>query len=80
MSKDDEIQEVRGEEQRRSKRPIDIAARRRRLILRKKLAEALRAGDEHQLRAILIRDLGQTPGSPEFENSIRAWRDYHRKV
>jgi hypothetical protein len=80
MSKDDEIQEVRGEEQRRSKRPIDIAARRRRLILRKKLAEALRAGDEDQLRAILIRDLGQTPGSPEFESSIRAWRDYHRKT
>lgn len=80
MSKGDEIQEIRDEEQRRGKRPIDIAARRRRLILRKKLAEALRAGNEDRFREALIRDLGQTPESPEFERSMRAWRAYHGKA
>lgn len=79
MSKDDEIQEVRGEEQRRSKRPIDIAARRRRLLLRKKFMDALQTANENQFREALIRDLDQTPGSPAFENSMRAWREYHGK-
>jgi hypothetical protein len=79
MSKDDEIEGVRGEEQRRSKRPIDIAARRRRLLLRKKFMDALQSANEDLFRAALIRDLDQTPGSPEFENSIRAWREFHGK-
>ena len=80
MSKDDEIHEVRDEEQRRGKRPIDIAARRRRLLLRKKFLEALQSANEDQFREALIRDLGQTPGSSEFANSMRAWREYHRKA
>ncbi len=79
MSKDDEIQEVRGEEQRRSKRPIDIAARRRRLLLRMKFMDALQTANENQFREAPIRDLDQTPGSPAFENSMRAWREYHGK-
>lgn len=79
MSKDDEIREIHDEEQRRGKRPIDIAARRRRLILRKKFFDAIQLGDEDKFREALIRDLGQLPGSPEFESSMRAWRAYHGK-
>jgi hypothetical protein len=40
---DDEIGEARSGEERRGKRPIDIAARRRRLILKRKFEEALKA-------------------------------------
>ena len=44
-SDEDQIQEVRTEEERRSKRPIDIAAKRRRAELLKKFREALESDD-----------------------------------
>lgn len=80
MSKDDEIQDVRSEEMRRGKKPIDIAARRRRILLRKKFMEAIPAKNEDKFREAITRDLGQTPGSREFEASMMAWRKYHGKV
>ncbi len=77
MSESDDIQAVRREEQQRGKRPIDVAARRRALLIRKKLDEALRAGNEQQFEEMLIHDLGQTPGTPAYIRSWKAWKEYH---
>jgi len=73
----DDINEVRREEERRGKRPIDTAEKRRQLIIRKKFLEALRSRNEEQFREMLIHDLGQAPGSPEYIRSLKAWRAYH---
>ena len=76
-SKDEEIHEVRSEEGRRGKRPIDLQALRRRRILERKFKGALETGNEDAFRNALIHDLGQLPGSPEYERSMKIWRDYH---
>jgi len=74
---DEDIQEVRAEEERRGKRPLDIAARRRRLALLKKFKEALESDDLEKFTEVLIRDLGQVPGTPEFAQSLKIWNDFH---
>ena len=76
-SDDKQIEAVRQQETRRSKRPIDIEARRREMVLRKKFIEAIESEDFEAFQEALIRDLGQTPGTPEYQESIQAWRDYH---
>ena len=73
----DDIEEVRTAETRRGKRPIDSAEKRRKLIIRRKFLEALESGDWQQFREMLIHDLGQTPGTPAYIRSVRAWKDYH---
>lgn len=77
MSKDDDIKSVRTEEERRGKRPIDIAQKRRSLLIRKKFYEVLRSGNEEQFDEMLIHDLGQIPGSPAYIQSWKEWRNYH---
>jgi len=77
MAEDADIQNVRKEDERRGKRPIDIAARRRALLIRKKFEEVLSSGDEHQFEQMLTHDLGQTPGSPAYIQSWNAWKEYH---
>ena len=76
MSKEDEIQTVRGEEERRGKRPVDTAEKRRALLLRKKLDEVVRSGDKQQFEEIITHDLGQTPGSPAYIRSWKAWKEF----
>ena len=76
-SDEDQIQEVRTEEERRSKRPIDIAAKRRRAELLKKFREALESDDVEKFKEAIIRDLGQTPGTPEYAQSLKIWNDFH---
>ena len=76
-SKDDEIQEARGEEERRGRRPIDIAAKRRRMILLRKFREALEWNDEERFVEAIIHELGQLPGIPEYARSMKIWRDFH---
>jgi|HubBroStandDraft_6_1064221.scaffolds.fasta_scaffold05352_6 hypothetical protein len=77
MPKDDDIKEVRASEERRGKRPIDIEEKRRSLVLRRKIREALHAKNEEQFREMLINDLGQLPGTPVYEHSLKAWKAYH---
>lgn len=72
-----EIQDVRGKEQRRGKRPIDLEEARRMMILRKKFMEAIESQDFAAFEEAIIRDLGQLPGTPEHAQSVKAWRDYH---
>jgi hypothetical protein len=70
---EDEIDEARRGEERRGKRPIDIAARRQRLIVKRKLAEALRNSDVELFREMLINDLGWMPGTTEYEQALKLW-------
>ncbi len=77
MPEHDDIDEVRAEEERRGKKPIDLAEKKRKLLLRKKFREAIQSGNEEQFRQMLIDDLGQAPGSPEHEASLKAWKAYH---
>ena len=77
MPEHDDIDEVRAEEERRGKRPTDIAEKKRKLLLRKKFREAIQSGNEEQFRQMLINDLGQLPGSPAYDASLRAWKAYH---
>ena len=74
---DDQIEEVRKEAERQGKRPIDIAAKKRSQVLKKKFIEALKSRNFERFRSALINDLGQTPDSPAYEQSLRAWKDYH---
>jgi hypothetical protein len=77
ISDEDDIREVRVGEERRSKRPIDVAASRRRIELLKKFREALESEDIEKFKAAIIRDLGQTPGTPEYARSLKIWDDFH---
>jgi hypothetical protein len=74
---DDTVDDVRSEEERRGRRPIDIAEKRRNLIIRKKFLEAIKSNNEEQFREMIIHDLSQTPGSQAYIQSVQAWKDYH---
>jgi hypothetical protein len=75
-SERDEIEEVRESEQRRGKRPIDIATHRQKQILLTKFREALRSQDEETFKEAIINELGQLPGSSEYANSMKIWREF----
>lgn len=77
VSDEDEIQEVRAGDERRGKRPIDIAARRRRLVLQRKFKEALESNDVELFKEAIISDLGWTPGTPEYERALKTWYSRH---
>jgi hypothetical protein len=77
MAQDDDIRSVRHEEERRGRRPIDIAQKRRAMLIRKKFYDALRSGNEEQFDEMLIHDLAQAPGSPAYIQSWKEWRKYH---
>jgi hypothetical protein len=70
---EDEIDEARRREERRGKRPIDIAAQRRRGIVKRKLAEAVKNSDVELFKEMLINDLGWMPGTPEHEQALKLW-------
>jgi hypothetical protein len=74
---EDEIREVRTREERRSKRPIDLAEKKRRAELLKKFREALESGDIEKFKDAIIRVLGQLPGTPEYEASLKVWKEFH---
>ena len=73
ISESDEIADVRRQEEKRGKKPIDIAAKRRRQILERKFKEALESNDVEIFKEALVTDLGQVPGSEEYERSLRVW-------
>jgi ribosomal protein S7 len=76
---DDDIREVRSQEERRGKRPIDIAAQRRKQILLRKFREALQSQNEETFREAIINELGQLPGTVEYETSMKIWREFRGK-
>jgi len=72
-SESDEIADVRRQEEKRGKKPVDIGGRRRRQILERKFKEALESNDVEIFKEALVTDLGQLPGSEEYERSLRIW-------
>lgn len=77
MPDDQEINDIRDEEiQRGKKRPINVSELRRRAILRRKFREALQSNDEAVFIEALVNDLGQLPGTEEYENSLKIWREF----
>jgi len=70
---EDEIDEARRGEERRGKRPIDIAARRLRLIVKRKIDEAFRSDDVEVFKDALMSDVGLTPGTPEYDRLVKLW-------
>jgi hypothetical protein len=76
---DDDIREVRDQEGRRGKRPIDIAAQRRKQVLLRKFREALQSQNEETFRETIINELGQMPGTDEYEKSMKIWREFRGK-
>jgi hypothetical protein len=76
MTERDDIDEVRKLDERRGKRPIDIAAKKRRLILQRKFTEALESNNVELFSEALIHDLGQLPGTPEYAQSMKVWKRF----
>ncbi len=76
-SDEESIREVRESESRRGKRPLDAGERKRRANLQRKFKEALESNDVELFQEALVNDLGQQPGTPEFRNSMKIWRDFH---
>jgi hypothetical protein len=70
---EEEIDEARRGEERRGKRPVDISARKRRLFLKQRLAEAMRSSDVELFKEMLINDLGWMPGTTEYEQALKLW-------
>ena len=56
---------------------IDMAARRRRLILERKFREALESNDVELFKEAIINDLGWMPGTPEYERALKIWYAHH---
>jgi hypothetical protein len=76
---EDEIDETRRGEERRGKRPIDIAERRRKLILLRKFEEALKGNDVESFKEAVISDFGWMPGTPEYDRALKAWYEQRRR-
>ncbi len=77
MSDDQEIKDVRDEELQRGKRqPLNVSEIRRRAALRRKFKEALQSDNEAAFIDAIVNDLGQLPGSAEYANSLKIWREF----
>jgi len=74
---EDEIGETRRGEERRGRRPVDIAERRRALILLRKFQEALKSNDVELFKEAIIDDLGWMPGTPEYDRALKIWYEQH---
>lgn len=75
MSDEQEIARIRSEEIARGKQSAGRLARRRKK-LEGMLLRALLRGDR-ELYAEGLSELGQLPGTAEYENSIRIFDEYH---
>ena len=63
MPKDDDIRDVRSEQERRGKRPIDAQEKKRVALLRNKFYDVMRSGNEKCFEELLTGELDQKPGS-----------------
>ncbi len=79
MSKEEDLQDVRAEEEQRGRRPIGRLTTRQRRRLLASFEKALKEGDRQVFEEAIRRDLGLKPGSPEYAHALKVWRDFHRK-
>ncbi len=72
---DDDLKNLMAEEKQRGrKRPIDIAARQRRIKLLNAVGFTLKTGDEGAFAKILTDEIGLLPGTKEYNDALRWWR------
>lgn len=81
MTKEDDLRDLRIEEESRGRRRpvVDATTRRQRQRLLRAFRKALELGDE-KLFLAAIRDLGLKDGSPEFLRAWKVWRDYRGRL
>jgi hypothetical protein len=77
MSDESEISKVREEEAQRGRRPQHSSEKEKRRRYRKMAIDSLRRGNKGLYQQILT-DLGQKPGSDEFEALMKEFDDYQR--
>lgn len=78
MAQEEDLREVMEEEKRRSRRPLDTAARERRHRELQMLRQMMLENDEKQFREIIVR-LGLAEGSREYDVAIEAWRETQKR-
>ncbi len=75
MSDENEIDEIREEEMERGRRPRHSREREKLRRLRSLMLNAIRNGNRGLFQQVLI-DLGQKPGSSEYEQSMKLFESY----
>jgi hypothetical protein len=70
-----DLEDVRKEETRRGRRPLDVDAKRERDKLLRDLGTLLRLGTETEFVAAM-RAVGLQEGSAELEQALRIWREF----
>jgi len=78
VSHEDDIFKVRKEEEGRGRRPQHLSEKERRQHLRSTMMIAIRRGNRNLFQQALI-ELGQKPGSSEYENSMKMYEAYQRE-
>ncbi len=78
MSDENEIHKIREEEMERGRRPKHSAEKEKLRRLKSMMLDALHRGSRGLFQQILI-DLGQKPGSSEFESSMKIYDEYQRE-
>ncbi len=73
MAEENDIRDVRREEESRGRRPVDTKARKQAAKLRADLRNVLRARDERAFLTIL-REAGLRDGTPEFAAALKLFR------
>jgi len=72
---DDDLKNLMAEEKQRGrKRPIDMAARQRRMRLLNGFRTTLKTGDEAGFTELIINELGWQPGTKEYDQALKKWR------
>lgn len=75
MADEDDLKDLIAEEKQRGrKRPIDIAARQRRMKLLNGFRITLRTGDEAGFAELIVNELGWQPGTKEYDEALKKWR------
>jgi hypothetical protein len=75
MTDEDDLKNLMAEEKQRGrKRPIDIAARQRRMRLLNGFRATLKTADEAGFAELIINELGWQPGTKEYDEALKKWR------
>jgi hypothetical protein len=77
MSDEKEISRIREEEAQRGRRPQHLSEKEKLHRSKAMMLIALRRGNRGLFQQVLI-DLGQKPGSDEYEASMKKFEDYRR--
>jgi hypothetical protein len=78
VSEENEIRRIREEETERGRRPKHSTEKEKLRRLRSLMLDALRKGNPGLFQQVLI-DLGQKPGSSEYEKSMKMFETYQRE-